>query len=279
VTAQSKWTEGVAVARAAHQIFDTPLVFSDPLATRVIRPATASRLRNDPTGDRIHRAFRAAIVARSRFAEDEIAVAEQRGVRQCIVVGAGLDTFAHRNPNHDLQVFEVDLPSTQAWKRRRFRDAGLSTPHNLTYVGLDLTSRAHVEALSAAGFNGALPCCVSMLGVALHVPRDVVFDLVRFVASCGPGSSIVFDYVVPGEHLRPELRALRALATARAASRGETTGTFLDPDWLATEARAVGFSGIEDLGESDVNERYFRARTDGLEMADSGVRMVRLLVE
>jgi O-methyltransferase involved in polyketide biosynthesis len=118
-----------------------------------------------------------------------------------------------------------------------------------------------------------------MLGVAPFLPRDVVLDLVRFVASLGPGSSIVFDYAASGEYLTPQRRALRELAIARAAGRGETFGTFFDPVWLANEAQAVGFSRIDDLGVSEVNQRYFLERTDGLEMSNSGVRMVRLLVE
>ena len=96
----SKTARRVALRRAAHQLLDHPRVFDDPLAIAIIGEESASLLRSEPErfespGSRQLRAF---VAVRSRFAEDELAKAIQRGVRQYVVLGAGLDTFAFRNP-------------------------------------------------------------------------------------------------------------------------------------------------------------------------------------
>src|SRR5580692_4689864 len=115
----------VAIRRAAHQLLDQPRVLDDPLALRIIGGEAAAELRNNPKEHpAFARAFRAFMVARSRFAEDELARAFAHGVRQYVVLGAGLDTFAYRNPYPGLRVFEVDHLATQAWKREQLEAAG-----------------------------------------------------------------------------------------------------------------------------------------------------------
>ncbi|CCD92591.1 fragment of conserved hypothetical protein (part 1) [Bradyrhizobium sp. ORS 375] len=86
--------------------------------------------------------MRIFIAARSRFAEDCLGVAVARGVRQAVALGAGLDTFALRNPYSDLglRVFEVDHPATQARKRRRLSEVGLTIPASLTFSAIDFES-------------------------------------------------------------------------------------------------------------------------------------------
>jgi len=98
----------VAMRRAAHQVFDDPKVLDDPLAVPILGPVELD-------ADRSY--VRAFMAARSRFAEDHIAEAVRKGVQQCVILGAGLDTFAYRNPFPELRVMEVDHPATQDWKR------------------------------------------------------------------------------------------------------------------------------------------------------------------
>src|SRR5271156_1847454 len=101
----------VAIRRAAHQILDKPRVLDDPLALRIIGSEAEEALRSNPKEHHAFaRAFRAFMAARSRYAEDELANAVARGVRQYVVLGAGLDTFAWRNPFDGVRVFEVDFP-------------------------------------------------------------------------------------------------------------------------------------------------------------------------
>ena len=104
----------VAKLRAAHQLIDTPPVFDDPLALSILGSAHAAEVRAHPYNydGAILRVVRTAMAVRSRLAEDELAAFVQAGGRQYVVLGAGLDTFGCRNTDPQLQVFEVDHPST-----------------------------------------------------------------------------------------------------------------------------------------------------------------------
>src|SRR5437762_3580660 len=111
----SKTAYRVALRRAAHQLWDDPRIFDDPVALKIIGRDGAAELANPgPLGSAPARSLRAFVAARSRFAEDHLAQAVAGGVKQYVVLGAGLDTFAYRNPFPDLRVFEVDYPATQA---------------------------------------------------------------------------------------------------------------------------------------------------------------------
>ena len=147
----------VAMRRAAHQIFDKPQVFEDPLALSVISPEAGAKLRDEQGkfGSRIGRSIRAFMATRSRLAEDELARAIARGARQYVILGAGLDTFAYRNPYSELglRVFEVDHPATQAWKHKRLAAARIAIPPSLTYVPVDFEHQTLPEGLRQAGFD------------------------------------------------------------------------------------------------------------------------------
>src|SRR5690242_21062571 len=152
----SATAELVAVRRAVHQLLDRPLVFEDPLALAIVGRDWETRIRADPFragGGTLGNALRAHLVVRSRVAEDQLAAAMARGVRQYVVLGAGLDTFICRNPHRDLRVFEVDFPATQLWKRERLREVGLAVPANAVFVPCEFTSQSIAGALEAAGLD------------------------------------------------------------------------------------------------------------------------------
>jgi len=131
---------GCDSARAAHQLFDHPRVLDDPLALAIIGSEAAEKLRSSQkeAESSIARAFRAFIAARGRYAEDQLAKAIRQGVAQYVVLGAGLDTFACRNPYPlGLRVFEVDHPATQAWKRESLQRAGIEVPQSLVFAPVD----------------------------------------------------------------------------------------------------------------------------------------------
>src|SRR5262249_7007813 len=128
----------VALRRAAHQLWDNPRVFDDPIAMKIIPADASAELSGSrPSDSAPARFLRAFMVARSRFAEDHLAEAVARGVKQYVVLGAGLDTFAYRNPFPDLRVFEVDFPATQAWKRQLLQAGAISIPPTLTFAPVD----------------------------------------------------------------------------------------------------------------------------------------------
>src|SRR5271169_1270262 len=150
----SKTARRVAIRRAAHQLLDHPRVLDDPLALRIIGSDAEEELRSNPKEDHaFSRAFRAFMAARSRYAEDELAGAVGRGVRQYVVLGAGLDTFAYRNPYQSLRVFEVDHPATQAWKREQLQAADIAIPSSLTFVPIDFERQTLADGLGQCGFD------------------------------------------------------------------------------------------------------------------------------
>jgi len=249
----------VAVQRAAHQLIDTPRILEDPIALRLVGPRVqailgkSSRLRNGYV-----RAVRAFLAARSRHAEEELAVAVRAGVAQYVVLGAGLDTFAYRNPwpPERLRVFEVDYPATQAWKRRRLADAGITEPASLTYVAVDFETQTLAERLEASGFRMDAPAYFSWLGVTMYLERSTVTGTLAFVAARPAGSGITFDYLVPPASLPWLGRLITGLMAARVALAGEPWRSRLEPEGLVCELRAMGFTRVEDYDFTGLIRRY-----------------------
>ena len=265
----SATADGAALLRAAHQVLDMPPIFVDPLAARLIEPEAAARLQ-DPASFQTPalRALRASVAIRSRYAEDRLADAVRRGVHQYVLLGAGLDSFAYRNPFEPsaLRVFELDHPSTQARKQARLRAAGVAAPATLTFVPVDFERQTIAEALAQHGFDAGAPAFVSWLGVTIYLQRDAVLRTLAWAAGLAPGSEIVFTYSAPRD--RPPA-AWTALKT-RADGLGEPWITFFEPDALAGELRRLGFAELTDLGPEDAYVRYCRGRSDGLRPGGSG---------
>jgi len=257
----------VAMRRAAHQIFDNPKVFDDPIALAILGPGAEERLRSEPRFlNRLGRAVRASMAARSRYAEDQLARAIERGTRQYVILGAGLDTFAYRNPHPqpDLRVFEVDYPATQEWKRERLAAAGISAPPSLTFAPVNFEHQTLAEGLREAGFDASRPAFFSWLGVTMYLERETAMGTFRFIASCGRGSGVTFDYIVPRETLNWTGQLILRAMERRVARAGEPFRTFFAPEELRDELWRMGFRAIEDLGGAELNERYFKNRADGL---------------
>ncbi len=179
----------VALRRAAHQLFDQPKVLDDPLAVPIVGAEAAEKLRASPK-ERNHpvaRAFRAFMVARSRYAEDQLAQAVERGVRQYVVLGAGLDTFAYRNHYAQLRVFEVDHPATQAWKLEQLQTAGIAIPASLKFVPVDFEQQTLADGLEKGGFESGSPAFFSWLGVTPYLTRESCMATLRFIAQMPAG--------------------------------------------------------------------------------------------
>lgn len=253
--------------RAAHQLIDRPRVFEDPLALRILGAVAAARLQNnlDRESSRTSRALRAFMSVRSRFAEDGLAQAVERGVRQYVILGAGLDTFAYRNPFADrLRVFEVDHPATQEWKRGQLAAAGIIPPPSLTFTPVDFERQTAIDGLKTAGFRSDEPAFFAWLGVTMYLARDTVMRMFALIASLPEGGGVAFDYGVEPSLLGPMERLVLEAFALRVASIGEPWTTFFEPRGLAANLRVMGFEQVEDLGPDDINARYFKGRADGL---------------
>jgi methyltransferase (TIGR00027 family) len=276
-TAQpSRTAMRVAIRRAAHQVLDTPRVLDDPLALRIIGAEAAAELNASPGRQqgRVSRAIRAFMAVRSRHAEDALARAIARGVAQYVVLGAGLDTFAYRNPHPALRVFEVDYPATQAWKRERLAAAAIPIPSSVTFAPVDFERQALPEGLARAGFDRRAPAFFSWLGVTMYLTEDAIAPTFEFIASTPRGGGLVFDYAVPRSSLSLVSRIALDVMSLRVAAAGEPFRTFFDPRELCARLAHLGFRAIEDLGADELNARYFQGRADRLRVSGHLGRVV-----
>jgi methyltransferase (TIGR00027 family) len=265
----------VALRRAAHQLYDAkPLVLDDPIAVPILGDTYAEELRRTPTRpDRpFSVALRAFVVARSRYAEDMLACAVAQGVTQYVLLGAGLDTFAHRNPYPHLRVFEVDHPATQQWKRELLETGSFPAPANLIYVPVDFEREWLPEQLYFAGFNPQVPTFFAWLGVVPYLTLEAFRSTISFIAAQPHGTGVVLDYVQP----RSALPFLEKLAhdslAARVKLAGEPFRLFFTSAEIAAEL--TPFRNREDIGSTEINTRYFTNRTDNLKVLGSAGRLL-----
>ncbi|XUM20413.1 class I SAM-dependent methyltransferase [Bradyrhizobium oligotrophicum S58] len=259
----SRTAFGAAILRAAHQTVDGASIFVDPLASTLLGEE-ADALIAAASADPSKQQLRLFMAARSRVAEDALAVAVARGVRQAAIIGAGLDTFALRNPHEasGLRVFEADHPATQAWKRERIAAAGRAFPASLTFVPVDFERQHLGDALAAEGFQLDEPAFFHWLGVVPYLKREAILAALTFMASV-PGAEVVFDYTEPLDNYAPARRANVAALAARTAAIGEPWLSYFDPSDLADELRKCGFDQMEDFCLADITTRFLGAPGEG----------------
>jgi methyltransferase (TIGR00027 family) len=270
----SRTALSVALRRAAHQIYDSPVVFDDPIAVGILGEAYAEQLRRTPLRpDRpFSTALRGFLVARSRYAEDNLKRAVSRGVGQYVLLGAGLDTFAYRNPFAELRVFEVDHPATQQWKRELLQRNNIAIPESIAYTPVDFERQLLAEQLGFAGFDSQAPAFFAWLGVVPYLTLEAFRATLGFISAQSPGSGVTLDYGQPRATLPPlERMALDSLAS-RVEKAGEPFQLFFTPPEIAAELSR--FHSIEDLGAAEINTRYFSERSDQLKMRGSAARFL-----
>jgi methyltransferase (TIGR00027 family) len=257
-----------AMRRAAHQLLDRPLIFEDPVAVGLVPEASQDAILA-AAGE--HRAsvstlIRALFAVRSRFAEDRLAQAASRGVRQYVIVGAGLDTFAWRQPAfaRAMQVYYVDHPSSLAWTMEQFGRRGLSTPPNLSFVPVDLEAQDLAAQLDEHGLARDVATFCSVLGVTQYLSHGAVLALFRFAASLPEQSEIVFSFTPPDDELEGDELTAAIDSAARTASTGEPWMTRLRPSEAFGLLAHLGFGEVFHLTPKRAQQRYFAGRDDGL---------------
>ena len=267
----------VALRRAAHQVHDAkPLVFDDPLAVRILGKPYQQELARTPDG--ANRPFSAALrsfmVARARLAEDTLAAAvRDLNARQYLVLGAGLDTFACRNPYPHVRVFEVDHPATQAWKLQMLNAAQITPPPSAAFVPVDFETDSLRAKLKSAGFDEHLPTVTAWLGVIPYLTSEAFRATLRVLARFVPGSEIVFDYSQPREALPPLEQLMHDSLSARVALAGEPFQLFFTPAQLAEELDWLGLRVVADLDSAALTQRFFTGRTDTLQLRGKAARI------
>lgn len=257
----SRTALGVAALRATHRALDAePWILDDPIAIKLLGPDAASTLLDrDRLQHPAARALRSHVLLRSRVAEERLEVAAAAGLRQCVILGAGFDTFAYRQPAwaSPLQIFEVDHPASQADKQARVHAAGLEAPPNLVHAPIDFEATPLAEGLRAAGFDAAAPAFFSWLGVTMYLTRPAIEAVFRFVGALPRGSRMVLTFAQPEDGGTSNLADM-------AASVGEPWITRFTPGELAETLRDSGFNAVDILAPEEARGRYFQDRADGL---------------
>src|SRR6516165_10010429 len=219
----------IARQRAAHQVLDHGSILNDPFAMKILHEDEKDVLQfaNEHPLASIGRLFTAA---RSRIAEDALSGAVERGIRQIVILGAGLDTFALRSPHgaRQILVYEVDHPATQAWKRQRLAETQLALPPWLHFVPVDFERDDLGEMLVGAGFQQHSPAFFTWLGVVPYLTQDAIGSTLDYMASI-QNSEVVFDYMEPPLAFSEEMRELvtkRTEQLEKMGSSAESVGGF-----------------------------------------------------
>lgn len=277
-----------AYLRGCHARYDNPKIFDDFLAYDLIpeenrqlieqgllkhfelkAPQQAAAFPDQATALRVVTQAmnsRTNLLSRARYTEDALAAAVDAGARQYVILGAGLDTFAfrHKDMLDKLQVFEVDHPATQAFKKRRLGELGWEMPAGLHFVPADFRQECLATVLGKSSYDTQTKSFFSWLGVTMYLSRDEVFATLRSLAAAAPsGSVVVFDYfdvdAFDPEKADPQLR--EDMAMARRA--GEPMKTGLDPSTLAADLGNVGLRLYEDWNQKKIQKLYSQGRKHG----------------
>jgi methyltransferase (TIGR00027 family) len=266
-----------ALHRAAHQVVEQGRIFNDPLALRIAKVSVDDLIR----ADQLHperRSMRIFIAVRTRIAEEALSAAVGRGVRQLVILGAGLDTFAYRQSgNLNLRVFEVDHPATQLWKKQCLADAGITIPPSVVYAPIDFERETLEQGLLAAGFSTTRPAFFTWLGVVPYLTEEAIFSTLRYIANLPKGTEVVFDYSNPPDLRDANARALHEQRAAGVAALGEKWVSYFGVDDLARRLHDVGFTEIKDLGPKQIAQSFSPERA--ATASETGGHVVRALCD
>ncbi len=263
----------IARQRAAHQVLDHGSILFDPFAMKILREDEKDLMQfaNQHPLASIGRLFTAA---RSRIAEDGLSKAVDGGIRQIAILGAGLDTFALRNPHgtRQVRIYEVDHPATQTWKRQRLSEAQIAVPPWLMLVPVDFERDDVGEKLVAAGFQQDSPAFFTWLGVVPYLTQDTIGRTLDYMSSI-QNSEVVFDYVEPPEAFSEELRQLERERTEQLKKIDERSVSRFEPASMTAILRSHGFCEIEDISFQEIRSRFGHA-VQGLAPGQAGLHVV-----
>jgi methyltransferase (TIGR00027 family) len=257
-----------AAARAAHLVVDQPpYIFSDTAAAAVLGDLAAELIRYHQE----HRAHpvlstaRGQVACRSRYTEDHLAAAVAAGVRQYVLLGAGLDTFAYRSGRPaQLAIWEVDHPGSQQWKRAALAAARIEVPPAVTFIPADLGAGSLAGPLRAGGFDFSQPAVISWLGVTVYLDTQAIRDTLAALSGCAAGTELIVDYMLPAG-LRDETADLYvSQVSPAAANRGEPWLTFASAADMTVLLDDYGFSPAEHVRQRDSIPAMLWDRSDSL---------------
>jgi methyltransferase (TIGR00027 family) len=265
--------EGAVLGRASHTLHDENPVLNDTWAIELLSEKTQAEAR-DPDHQRRNteatgfdsRLILAVGVGSLRYAEDEVGRSMGEGIDQYVIMGAGFDTFALRRADAvgRLHVFEIDFPDVQALKRERIKKAERVPAQIPTFVPVDFESMNITTALAASGFDPEKPSVWSWMNTIPYLTNEATEATLEEVSRLmAPGSRIVLNY--QGEvPLTPA--QVEYLGTLRNMTRewGEPMKSRWKPEAFEEMLASCGLQTLDHSTEDDLNERYFKDRTDGM---------------
>jgi methyltransferase (TIGR00027 family) len=147
---------------------------------------------------------------RKHLVRTHLLEAVRDGHRQVVLVGAGFDMLSASLPA-DVHVFEVDLPATQAAKRRAL-EGRPPCACELTYVPIDLARESLAEVLRAApGFVRARDTVYVAEGLLMYLERSRVEALLSDLSKVEGRSRLVASIVTPDRSGRVRIHTQRAV--------------------------------------------------------------------
>lgn len=282
-TQESVTAKLCSFARAFHSNFERQKIFDDYLAYDIMGKTEYEEMgqliahdfapeRYDPNDsfrrEQVHFALHHYIspipLSRSAYAEEALQrFAQQYGMCQYVICGAGMDTFAFRNDNPAIQVFELDHPDTQRYKLEKIRQLCWNIPTNAHYVPVDFAAHDMTAVLQRAGYDSAGPTFFTILGVTYYLTLPVLERTVQKISSLSKGGDeLVFDY--PDETTFRLDGAERVHYLAQITARlGEPMQQGFQFEALAQMLERHRFSVHGHMTPGEIQGTFFQSRRDG----------------
>lgn len=247
---------GAAMLRAAHQVIDgEDKLLNDPVILKLIGEDAIEHISERKADFYMPgmMALRTHIVLRSRYAEDCLRDAYSNGTDQFLILGAGMDTFAYRQPEWatGLQIIEADHPASQANKLEHLADAGIEIPENVSFVKVDLEQDDLAEVFKNSQLDLDKPVFAACLGVLVYLTQPTIAKIFKFIGSLPKGTEFVFT--------ASQKRADRwaTLAAEKVAQAGEPWISHFNFTTLEDQLKESGFSEVIFLSPEESKRRYF----------------------
>lgn len=258
----------VSLWRALHLIVDEkPYIFQDNIGLKLISPNDDWQKRPDMDVTNTS-AFRASIVARSRFVDDLVVEQCEKGVDQYVILGAGLDTFAQRHQElcPQLTIYEIDQVDTQLWKKRRLEETGYPIPDCLKFVSVNFEEKqGWLDQLKKKGFDDTKPAVVVSTGVTQYLTIDAIMETLKMFSKLAKGSKLALTFLLPFEKIKKQDERKEVDEAEKGAKAGGTPFiSFFTPSEMLALAEEAGLKDVTHLSSIDLKEKYFRERKDQL---------------
>ena len=255
-----------AVARALHREEPPPWVLDDYLALGLAGadgPELRARLMRELTPENLL-AFCRWVCVRARLPEDIVEEAVATGVRQYVILGAGLDSFAYRRADllDRVLVYEVDHPDTQMWKRGRLSELDVQVPASLVFAPVDFERQTLAGGLEAAGFDFGEPAVFSWIGVTMYLTREAIIATLDTVTGCPAGTRVVLTYNLPKDALQGMGESTERVLTGIVTEMGEPFVSLFLPAEIEELLHDRGFGQIVHFGPDEARAKYFEGRSD-----------------